>query len=81
MKSTFDEYCSELSAEAARLAGETELQARYAHQDSFNFGRRVERIECARRNLWLRILWLVVGVVIGVAVGAGCIEALTMGMR
>jgi len=81
MKLTFDEYCLEVTEEAARLAEEAEMQARYEHLGSFNFGRTVGRLESARRHFWLRILWLLVGVVIGAAAGAGCLQALTAGIR
>jgi hypothetical protein len=70
MKQTFEDYCRQLKTEADALAQEAEMQSRFNHLQAFNFGRTVGRMEDAREALWLRLHWLLLGVVAGVALGA-----------
>jgi hypothetical protein len=79
VRQTFDQYCDELRVEAARIGEETEMRARYEHLRAFNFGRSVQRLEDRHHHFWLRLLWLLVGLALGSALVAACLQSLGSG--
>jgi hypothetical protein len=76
MKQTFEQYCQQLSAEAAQLSQEVEMRESIEHLGAYNSGRAVQRLEdvqhdlSAQAGLWVRVRWLLIGVAIGAAFAA-----------
>jgi hypothetical protein len=79
VRQTFDQYCDELRAEAARIGEEAEMRARCEHLRAFNFGRSVQRLEDCHHHFWLRVCWLLLGLAMGSALVAACLQSFGSG--
>jgi hypothetical protein len=69
MKQALEDYCCEVEEKAEKLARAEEMRERADHLQAFNLGRIVQRTENSRRDDWLRVGWLLVGLAIGVTFG------------
>lgn len=69
MKPTLEEYCRTVDEQAAKFAREETNAQRNDHLRAFNFGRMTQRIESARQGALLRAGWLLMGLVLGAALG------------
>jgi hypothetical protein len=79
VKQTFEDYCQQLSGQAAQLAQEAEVRECFEHLSAFNFGRTVQRLEDARQDFWVRVRWLLIGAAVGAAFAAALIQVLGAG--
>jgi hypothetical protein len=69
MKQALEDYFREVDEKAEKYAQQEEMSRRVEHLRSFNLGRLTQRLEKSRRETWVRMAWLMVGIVIGVALG------------
>ena len=69
MKHSLEEYCREVTDKAEKFVQSEEMQRRIDHVRAFNLGRMAQRLETSRREVWLRVGWLLAGVAIGAACG------------
>lgn len=69
MKAALQDYYREVDEKAEQFARETETRECAEHLQAFNLGRMVQRVERVRFERWLRFGWLLVGLVIGAALG------------
>lgn len=69
MRQTLEDYCHEVDKKAERFAREEVTCRQSEHLRAFNFGRTIQRVENSRRDAWLRVGFLLAGLVIGVACG------------
>jgi len=74
VKQTFEDYCQELSGKAEQLAQEVGMRERLEHLSAFNFSPAVQRLGNAQHDYWVRVRWLLVGVVIGALFAAGFVQ-------
>lgn len=69
MRLSLEEYRREVDERAAQFVEAEALSQRDDHLRAFNFGRMIQRAEHGQRGAWLRIGWLVSGLVIGTLCG------------
>lgn len=69
MKQALEEYYREVEEKAEEFAQEEVMCRRYDHVRAFNLGRLAQRVEKSRHETWLRVLWLFLGLTIGLACG------------
>lgn len=69
MKQALEDYCREVEEKADILAREEERCRRDEHLRAYNLGRIAQRVNVSKREMWLRALWLLIGLGVGAAVG------------
>jgi hypothetical protein len=69
MRVALQEYYREVEEKAEKFAKANEMRERAEHLRAFNLGRMAQRIEGVKFEGWLRVGWLLAGLVIGLALG------------
>src|SRR5579872_3658681 len=69
MRASMQDYYREVEERASQFTRDQEMRERADHLRAFNFGRTVQRIERTRRDLGIRIVFLTVGLVVGMTIG------------